>query len=203
MFYNNIANARNNLGDYEEALDYHQRALDRRIEIYGERHPETAQSIANMATTFSDMERYEEALEYYNKALDIELDVYEELHPEIAYSYEAIGNVYKFMQEMDDAEQNYLKGYEILLEVLGEDHFETENARERLVNLYKETGQTDIMDALKENENLFGVLFWHSNLPTNLYSDKILILFAIHGGFSYYLRTLAEICVSLNTSYRA
>lgn len=151
VFYNNLGNTRDNLGDYETALDYHQKALEQRIELYGEVHHQTAQSYANKATTLKNMEQYDEALKNYNKALEIEMNVYGELHPEPAYSYAAIGNVYKFMGQMDDAEQNYLKGYEILLEVLGDDHFETENARKRLVSLYEETGQTEKMDAFKEN----------------------------------------------------
>jgi tetratricopeptide (TPR) repeat protein len=59
------------MGEHEEALDYHQKALLLREEVYGDHHPHIAVSLSNIADLLDRLERPEEARPLYARAVAI------------------------------------------------------------------------------------------------------------------------------------
>jgi len=60
-------------GKYDEAVEYHTRALDIRIEKLGPRHPEVTESLNNIGSALHSKGKYDQAVEYHTRALDIRL----------------------------------------------------------------------------------------------------------------------------------
>ena len=69
--YNNLANGFQRLGHYNEAKEYHQKALIIKKKIFGEEHAAVASSYNNLGNAFQGLGQYNEAKEYHEKALII------------------------------------------------------------------------------------------------------------------------------------
>ena len=71
-------------GQYEAALEYHQRALTIMERIFGEDHPDTAMTLNALGQALSHLGLNEEALEYYERDFAIMVQVFGEEHSETA-----------------------------------------------------------------------------------------------------------------------
>ena len=61
--YNQIGNAYANLGELKKTLDYHEKALAIRLQIYGDAHPDVATSYSNIGNAYmSPWERQKKGL---------------------------------------------------------------------------------------------------------------------------------------------
>jgi tetratricopeptide (TPR) repeat protein len=58
-------------GEYTKALEGYRRALERRREVYGDRHPEVAECYNSIAVVYTDQGEYAKALEGHRRALAI------------------------------------------------------------------------------------------------------------------------------------
>jgi tetratricopeptide (TPR) repeat protein len=67
---NNLANDLGALGRYEEAVSLMQRTLELKIELYGEAHPSTLNSISNLGEFVGGLGRDAEAESLHRQALD-------------------------------------------------------------------------------------------------------------------------------------
>jgi len=72
--YFNIGNCYRKKSDFNEALLYHQKALDMRRVLFGENHPDIADSYYEIGKIWEELKKYKRALNYYQKAL-MALDV--------------------------------------------------------------------------------------------------------------------------------
>ena len=63
-------------GEYDKALEYHNKALTIRENVLGTDHPDTATSYNQTGIVYNDKGEYDKALKYYNKALKISEKVY-------------------------------------------------------------------------------------------------------------------------------
>ena len=52
--------------DYGKAWEYNEKALNIRLELLGEEHPDTADSYNNMGIVYSKQGNYDKGLEYLN-----------------------------------------------------------------------------------------------------------------------------------------
>jgi tetratricopeptide (TPR) repeat protein len=79
--------------NYEKALDFHQRALDNRLEKLelSDEHPLIADSFDYFGQTYMAREDFSEALKYYRQSLEIRKKSLDPNDPRIASSYMAIG----------------------------------------------------------------------------------------------------------------
>ena len=73
------------------ALQCHQRALDIRVILFGEEHPDTAQSYVNLGVTQHALGNFSSALQSDQDALDIRVKLFGEEHPDTAQSYFNLG----------------------------------------------------------------------------------------------------------------
>ena len=72
--YNNLASIYEKLGDFEQAMEYQQRALDIKLEKLGPEHVDVARSYNNLALIYKDLGDFEQTKEYKQSALAIRAD---------------------------------------------------------------------------------------------------------------------------------
>ena len=73
------------------ALQSHQRALDIRVKLLGEEHPDTAESYFNLGVTQHALGNLSSALQSKQRALDIRVKLFGEDHPHTAECYFSLG----------------------------------------------------------------------------------------------------------------
>ncbi len=120
--YDHIGLCLSDLGRYQEALEYQQKALEIRLAVLGERHPDVATSYNNIGVILKELGKPQEALEHYQKALEIFLAVLGERHPNVAMSYNNVGASLSELGRHQEALECEKKALEIRLAVLGERH---------------------------------------------------------------------------------
>ena len=69
--YNNLGIVYQDLGQYNEAKEYYEKALIIKKKIFGEEHAAVATSYNNLGSVSQDLGQYNEAKEHYEKALII------------------------------------------------------------------------------------------------------------------------------------
>ena len=77
------------------------------MSIFGENHPDTAQSLHDVGIEYSNLGDHEKPLEYKLKALEIRMSVFGENHPDITNSYESIGWEYVNMGNYIEAKKYF------------------------------------------------------------------------------------------------
>ena len=77
--------------DYVSALQSHQQALNIRLKLHGDEHPDTAESYHSIGITQHEMNDYVSALQSHQQALNIRLKLHGDEHPDTAQSYHSIG----------------------------------------------------------------------------------------------------------------
>ena len=65
-----VASIMNDQGEYDNALEWYQRALEGKEKALGKDHPSTLSTVNNMAVVFHSMGEYGKALEGYQRALE-------------------------------------------------------------------------------------------------------------------------------------
>ena len=120
--YNCLGIVYDNLGDYDEALKYYNKALKIDKEVFGEEHPYTAMSYLNIGGTYYKLGEYNDALKHYNKALKIKKEVFGQKHISTASCYLNMGMVYDDLGEYYNALKYHNKAIEIYKEVLEENN---------------------------------------------------------------------------------
>ena len=69
--YNNMGSVHHNKGEYDKALEHHQKALAIRLKQLGPEHPDVAISYNNMAYVYKAQKDLPKAKEYWAKAYAI------------------------------------------------------------------------------------------------------------------------------------
>ena len=73
--YNSLATVLGDRGNLNEATEYHERALDIRLQTLGPRHPDVATFYNNLATVLCHLGDLKQGTESHERALDIMLQV--------------------------------------------------------------------------------------------------------------------------------
>ena len=68
-------------GQYDQALQYHNKAFQIRLEKLGSDHPDVAILYSNIGNVYDSKGQYDQALEYHNKASKIRLEKLGSDHP--------------------------------------------------------------------------------------------------------------------------
>jgi len=123
--YCNLGLISQSLGSYEQAIQYHFKALEIYRVIHGEINKNTANTYNNLGMTFRSMAQYDEAEEYHLKALKIRKTLYGEKHHDIAMSYNNLGNLYSNLQQFEESEECHLAALKIRESIYGEMHPDT------------------------------------------------------------------------------
>ncbi|MBZ5715534.1 tetratricopeptide repeat protein [Nannocystis pusilla] len=107
------------LGDGEASLAMHRRALARRIETLGPRHPNLALSLDSMGGALELLGRYEEALKIQEQALALRLAAYGPDHLAVAESYNNLAGVLMQLEDVARAAEYFRETARIEEKLLG------------------------------------------------------------------------------------
>jgi tetratricopeptide (TPR) repeat protein len=94
MAYNNLSDTYNNLGNYRQAIEY----LNRAIEI----KPDHAKAYNNRGNSYKGLGNYRQAIEDYNKAIEIR-PVYEDAYNNRGNAYSDLGNYRQAIEDYNKA----------------------------------------------------------------------------------------------------
>lgn len=143
------------LGNYPKGLTYAKKALELRLELFGEKHADTAMSFLNVGANYKPIGKYGLALEYAEKALFIWNDLFGEEHSDTARGLEAVSNVYLAMGDNHIALDYAQKALRVRLKLYGEQHPDTARSFNLVGTAYGAKG--DPSDALKYSKKALAI----------------------------------------------
>ncbi|MCT7950429.1 tetratricopeptide repeat protein [Ancylothrix sp. C2] len=112
-YLNNLGSAYNSLGQYQKAIEYHEKSLKIREKIGNQ--PDIARSLNNLGNTYNYLEKHEKAIEYCEKSLNIWNQLNN--HQEIADTLNNLGNAYHSLGQYETAIKYHKKSLEIREEI--------------------------------------------------------------------------------------
>jgi tetratricopeptide (TPR) repeat protein len=133
---------------YLEAEPFCQQALTIREQILGPKHPDTAQSLSNLASLYYRLGKYNEAESLCRRALTIREQILGLEHPDTAQSLNSLGSIYYRQEEYIKAEPLCQKALMIREQVLGSMHPDTAQSLNSLGFLYYCQGKYEQSQAL-------------------------------------------------------
>jgi tetratricopeptide (TPR) repeat protein len=135
-------------GIYALAEDPYQRCLKAMQELLGDRHPDVANIINNLAVLYSSQGRYEEAEPLLKQALALCQELLGESHPSVATSINNLAVLYKSQGRYEEAEPLYKQALAMRQELLGESHPNVANSINNLAGLYRSQGRYEEAEPL-------------------------------------------------------
>jgi tetratricopeptide (TPR) repeat protein len=123
-------------GLYALAENSHLRCLTATQELLGERHPDVATSINNLAGLYCSQGRYEEAETLFKQALALRQELLGERHPNIATSLNNLAGLYYSQGRYEEAETLFKQALALRQELLGERHPDVAGSLFNLATLY-------------------------------------------------------------------
>ena len=110
------------LGKFQDALEVSEKALNTRLNVLGENHPDVAESYNNVGVEYGNLGDHQKAMEYLEKALNIRLSIFGENHPDVAESYNNVGLGFGYLGDYQKALEYTKKALIIWLSIFGENH---------------------------------------------------------------------------------
>ncbi|KAH6881071.1 hypothetical protein B0T10DRAFT_609262 [Thelonectria olida] len=136
-------------GRWREKERVDARALKLRQEVLGEKHPQTIQSMGELAATYHAQGRYDEDEDISVKVLKLRREVLGEKHPDTIRSMGELAATYHAQGRYDEAEEINVKVLELRREVLGEKHPDTIRSMGELAATYHAQGRYDEAEEIK------------------------------------------------------
>jgi tetratricopeptide (TPR) repeat protein len=133
---------------YSEAESFLQQALAIRERVLGANHPDTAQSLNNLAALYKNQGKYEQAEPLLQQALTIHERVLGANHPDTALSLNNLAALYSDQGKYEQAEPLYQRALAICEKVLGAEHPNTANSLNNLAHLYSDQGKYEQVEPL-------------------------------------------------------
>ena len=131
----------NSLGEYNQAKEFHEKALMIRKKIFGKDHADVATSYNNLASVYNSLGEYNQAKELHEKALTIRKKIFGEDHADVATSYNDLAIVYNSLGENSQAKKLHEKALMINKKIFGEDHANVATSYNNLALVYSHLGE--------------------------------------------------------------
>ncbi len=122
------------------AMDYHNRSLGIRRGIYGEEHPDVADSLNNLGDVYHEQGNLPKAIELHTQSLGIRRGIYGEEHSDVATSLNNLGELYKAQGDLPKAIELHTQGLHIFRKVYGEEHLSVAVSLSNLGGAYQAKG---------------------------------------------------------------
>jgi len=120
-----LGSAYRGLGEYPESLKHFTRALDLRRQKLGDEHPETLETMGELALLHRDRGHYDEARPLMEKAVEIRRASLGPDHPSTLTAMHNLGSIYRDLSRYDDAERLFAQVLDARRATQGPDHEET------------------------------------------------------------------------------
>jgi len=122
------------------------------MRLLGKDHPDTLQSMNNLAIVYRDQGLLMAALDLANEACQLDTKMLGSLHPQTLSARDTLGMVYRDMQgQLCDAVKLFKSVLELRKSLLGHHHFATLESAIHLGRAYIEQGKFDKGIELEEN----------------------------------------------------
>ena len=131
----------NSLGEYNQAKEFHEKALMIRKTIFFEDHADVGESYNDLALVCSSLGEYNQAKELHVKALTIRKKIFGEDHADVATSYNDLAIVYNSLGENSEAKKLHEKALMINKKIFGEDHANVATSYNNLALVYSHLGE--------------------------------------------------------------
>jgi tetratricopeptide (TPR) repeat protein len=148
-------------GKTTEAVPLAQTMVKIRSRVQGEKHPDTASSLNNLALLYQSQGKYAQAEPLFRDALKIDREVLGEKHPHTALSLNNLAELLWSQGKYAEAEPLYRDALKINREVQGEKHPHTAGGLNNLAELLRSQGKYAeaeplFRDALKIKREVLG-----------------------------------------------
>ena len=134
------AYALDDAGKYNEAIPLAERALSIYENVFGNNHPDVADTLNNLAGLYEAMGEYKQVLPLYERALSIDEFVFGNNHPEVAITLSNLAGLYKAIGEYEQARPLYDRALSIYDDGGGNNYPEVAAALNGFAGLYKAMG---------------------------------------------------------------
>lgn len=152
---NNLAFTYGKLGEYQKALELHEKVYAIECQTLGEEHPDTLTSLGNLAVTFGDQGNHKKALELNEKVYAIQCGVLGETHPETLASLNNLASNFGDRGDYSKALELHEKAYGLQCKILGETHPDALISLNNLAANYSHMGNHE--KALELNEKVYAL----------------------------------------------
>ncbi|RDW85279.1 hypothetical protein BP6252_02869 [Coleophoma cylindrospora] len=162
-------------GHYSAASSQGLISVSLREKVLGKEHPDTLNSISNLALTYSDQGQYQKAEQLGVEVLKKRKGVLGEEHPDTLTSISNLVSIYTYQGQYDKAEK---LGEEVIkkrTKLLGEKHPNTLTSISNLVSIYLNQGQYDKAEQLGEEVTKKRTEVLGEEHPDTLRSISILV----------------------------
>ncbi|KAF3312508.1 hypothetical protein TWF173_007118 [Orbilia oligospora] len=139
-----IATVYGELGEYDEALRWYERAIAISEKLFGKDHPSTLHTISNLASFYFKQKIYNVAMQLYKQVLDGREKVLGEDHPLTLEAINSLALVYQNQESYDMAIQLYKKAVIGREKCWGGDHLLTLGTVYNLASVYHNQGSYDV-----------------------------------------------------------
>ncbi|RYP67309.1 hypothetical protein DL771_007327 [Monosporascus sp. 5C6A] len=128
-------------GQWKDAEKFQVQATELRRELLGEEHPDTLNSMANLASTYLNQGRWEEAESLGVQVMETRKRVLEKEHPDTLTSMSNLASTYWDQGRWKEAESLGVQVIDIWKRVLGEEHPHTLTSMGNLAWTYRNQGR--------------------------------------------------------------
>ncbi|WP_188112284.1 tetratricopeptide repeat protein [Aquimarina sp. RZ0] len=122
--FNNIGGIFFKKGEYDKALEYHQKSLLLKIK----KNVQLAYSYNEIGRVYIAKKAYQKALQYFKKSLSIDIKTLGKINLEVATDFNNIGVAYRGNKEYDKALEYYNKALDIYIKLYGDNHVRVSNS---------------------------------------------------------------------------
>ena len=152
---------------YEAALGHYKRALELRLNIFGEWHADTAESLNDIAAAYYGLDEYERSLKYHKDALAIRLRSLRERDRGIVLSYLNVGTSYSKLKEHELALEYVEKSLRLALDIGSEQHPDVAHCLNAIGRIYHDMGNVKLgQEYMQKSLQLFRELLGDQHVDT-------------------------------------
>jgi CHAT domain-containing protein/Tfp pilus assembly protein PilF len=182
-------------GTYLKGILVAEQALKIRKQYLGDRHPDVATSLHNLALLCEKEGQYEKSEDLYLQALKIQKFTLGDRHILIATSLSNLAGLYESLGQHEKSEDLYLQALEMQRSLLGNSHRDIASSLNNLAGLYDsmeyhEKSEDLYLQALEMQRSLFGNS--HRDIASSL--NNLAALYRNQGRFekaeSFYIQAL-------------
>jgi serine/threonine-protein kinase len=119
---NDLGNLAHLQSDFPKAESLHTKALNLRINLYGNEHKGVAASYNNIGLALHEQGQLTEAEKYYLRGLELDKQIHGELHSETTITMRNLGKLYLDLEQYKQADSFISKTVEINRKLLGDNH---------------------------------------------------------------------------------
>lgn len=131
------------LGLYDQAETFLKKALDKRIEQFGNQHPEVAKSLISQGLWFLEKGNYSAAESLFQVGLDIQEDAFGANSVEVAECLSHLGGVQNLKSDQDQAEVSLVRALAIFKKQLGEENLQVADCYHKLGSVLHNRREAD------------------------------------------------------------